>query len=207
MTPSLRRYTELPFLIDFLQTGELTLLSPSTWDDRNDAYYLERYLEIEQFKTAYVLCLAEAPETYHHWKVFSQGPGGVCIEFRRETFLEQIRKVDGLVAKSVEYRTINELREVSPSPAELPFLKRYAFKDESEFRVFLTKRDESDLLHRISMPLGAVQRITLSPWLPRSVSNHVKETLKNIPNCRDLEICRSTLVENENWKKFAACGV
>ena len=41
----LRRYTELPFLIDFLETKEITLLNPSAWDDRNDSYYLQQYAE------------------------------------------------------------------------------------------------------------------------------------------------------------------
>lgn len=43
MEPSLRRYTELPHLIDFHQTKELALLNPALWDDRNDSYYIEQF--------------------------------------------------------------------------------------------------------------------------------------------------------------------
>lgn len=45
METSLRRYTELPCLIDYLQTKELALLNPALWDDRNDSYYIEMYAQ------------------------------------------------------------------------------------------------------------------------------------------------------------------
>ncbi|MNF89480.1 hypothetical protein D3C84_720080 [compost metagenome] len=56
---------------------------------------------------------------------------------------------------------------------------------------------------RIPVPLSSIKRITLSPWLTKSVVDHVKQTLKSIKGCGSLKIYKSTLVENENWKKFA----
>jgi hypothetical protein len=44
----------------------------------------------------------------------------------------------------------------------------------------------------------------LNPWLPKSVADHVKATLKGVEGCRSLKVYRSTLVDNEAWKKFAA---
>ena len=41
--PFLNRYTALPILLDVLHNRHITLLSPETWEDRNDAYYLQRY--------------------------------------------------------------------------------------------------------------------------------------------------------------------
>jgi N-acyl-L-homoserine lactone synthetase len=39
MNEILRRYTDLPFLFDYLHTKELALLNPKSWDDMNDSYF------------------------------------------------------------------------------------------------------------------------------------------------------------------------
>ena len=54
----------------------------------------------------------------------------------------------------------------------------------------------------IAIPLSCIERITLSPWVPRALSRHVKRTLKSITGCSNLEIARSTLIGNEEWKKL-----
>lgn len=203
MKSSLRRYTELPFLVDYLRTRELTLLNPTSWDDRNDSYYIEQYVAALGLKAAYALCLAESAETYHHWRVFSHGTGGVCIEFDKDKFVENARKVPDLRAETVHYRTIRQLRDSAPEQSELPFLKRYAFVHEKEFRLFLGGNRASSELFRCKMLLTSIDRITLSPWLPNSVAENVKKTLKAIDGCSKIKIYKSTLVENEDWKKFA----
>ena len=206
MKSSLRRYTELPFLVDYLRTQELALLNPTSWDDRNDSYYIERFVAAHELKEAYALCLAESAETYHHWRVFSHGSGGVCIEFDKEKFVENALKVPGLRAESVQYRTIKQLRASAPAQAELPFLKRYAFIHENEFRLFLGADTIASEIFRLKMPLTSIDRITLSPWLPSSVADNVKKTIKAIAGCSNIKIYKSTLVENEDWKKFAENG-
>jgi hypothetical protein len=203
METFLRRYTELPYVIEFLHTEQLALLSPASWDDRNDSFYIEEYARRAGVLSVYALCLADGAETYHHWRVFSHGSGGVCIQFGREQFLAAVAQAPGLRAQAVQYRTINELQAAAPALDELPFLKRHAFQDESEFRLFHASSQAGPPVHRIAMPRSAVDRIILSPWLPDSVAKHVKETLKSIPGCSKVKVYRSTLVENENWKKFA----
>jgi hypothetical protein len=49
--PILNRYTTLPSLLDILHKKHITLLSPDTWEDRNDAYYLERYQLESKFRS------------------------------------------------------------------------------------------------------------------------------------------------------------
>ncbi|BET26684.1 hypothetical protein EV673_0198 [Limnobacter thiooxidans] len=207
MESSLRRYTELPYLIDFLQTQELALLNPALWDDRNDSYYIEQFAKANGLLSTYALCLAEASETYHHWRVFSHGGSGACIEFDRVQLISAASVIPGLRAEDVKYKTIDSLRQCAPSQSDLPFLKRYAFSDEKEFRLFYGSAKKGPPVYRMQVPLKAIKRITLSPWLPTSVFNHVKSTLKSIDGCMSLKIYKSTLVENENWKKFAVNGV
>src|SRR6187455_3028495 len=86
----LNRYTSLPVLLDLLSERRITLLSPESWEDRNDAYYLERYKDVRARKSVLAVCFSMRQETFHHWRIFSSGSAGVCIEFDRERLLSQI---------------------------------------------------------------------------------------------------------------------
>jgi len=74
----LRRYTSLPVLIDMLAERRLTLVDPGQWSDKNDTAYLAAYKEAKKLKCLVALCFTATSETFHHWNVFSPGPGGVC---------------------------------------------------------------------------------------------------------------------------------
>ncbi len=207
-SPRLRRYTELPFLIDYLRTKEITLLSPKTWDDKNDAYYVDVYAAAEPLRKVFALCLTEASETYHHWKVFSSGSSGICIVFKKDKIVEWANKIADLRAQTVDYRTINQCKKSRPKLEELPFVKRVAFKDEREFRLFAATKGEKSMgemppFLRLKLPFVTIDRIVLNPWLPESVADHVKATIKGIEDCKSLKVYRSTLIENESWKSFA----
>jgi hypothetical protein len=203
MREFLRRYTELPYALDYLRTKELALLSPKTWDDKNDSYYLEAYARTKGLSSVYALCLTEANETYHHWKVFSSGSSGICIVFKKESLLEWVKAVSSVRIESVKYRTIGQCREFRPELEDLPFLKREAFKDELEFRLFATPANHKPGPFRVHLPFAAIDRIMINPWLPKSVADHVKATIKGLAGCKTLKVYRSTLIENESWKKFA----
>lgn len=197
-----RRYTDLSFLFDYLRTKELALLSPKMWDDKNDSFFVEQYAKANGFQSTYALCLTEAPETYHHWKVFTSGSSGVCIEFKKDDLAAYALKVPGLRAESVTYSTIRDLRISKPKPDQLPFLKRYAFGDEAEFRLFVARHEKYTAPIRFAVPANAVSRVVLSPWLPKSVSDQIKATIKDINGCKTLKVFRSTLIENEGWKQL-----
>ena len=69
----LNRYTTLPILLDMLWRKQITLLSPQSWEDRNDAYYLDRYQAERKLAAVLTLCFSAKSETFHHWRVFSHG--------------------------------------------------------------------------------------------------------------------------------------
>ena len=206
MKSFLRRYTELPFVIDFLITKELKLINPSFWDDRNDSYYIGQYANVKRFSFTYALCLTQTSETYHHWRVFSHGRSGVCIEFKKDIFLKDVKKIKGIRAEDVKYETIKKLQANPPETSELPFLKRSAFKDEKEFRLIYGQRANGGLIFSIPISFDSVNKIILSPWLPKETAKNIKKVLKNIADCSDIHIYQSTLVDNENWKKLAKNG-
>lgn len=198
----LRRYTDMPALLYLLNERKITLLDPESWDDSNDSHYLALYREKMNLKSVLVLCFTQANETYHHWRVFANGSSGVCIRFKRAELLEIVKKQPSIRTGTVKYRTLPEMRKKTLVSRELPFLKRYAFEQEDEFRIVYESKKEKNPTLDITIPLSCIERITLSPWVPRALSRHIKRTLKSIKGCSYLEISRSTLIGNEEWKKL-----
>jgi hypothetical protein len=84
MAQFLRRYTNLPALIHLLTKRKITLLDPESWDDKNDSRFLTLYGKKNSLKTVLALCFAKSRETYHRWRVFADGPSGVCVRFDRK---------------------------------------------------------------------------------------------------------------------------
>jgi hypothetical protein len=199
----LRRYTDLPALIYLLREQKITLLDPGSWDDSNDSHYLTLYQKKKKLKSVLALCFTQAGETYHHWRVFANGSSGVCISFRRAELLEAVRKQSNVRTAIVKYLTLNKVRGRKLETEELPFLKRYAFENEDEFRVIYDSRSVKLSKLDIPIPLSCIIRINLSPWIHKSLSPHVRQILKAIPDCKNLKIARSTLRSNEEWKKLA----
>lgn len=197
----LRRYTELPSLIHMLTYCELTLLDPSSWDDKNDSFYLAQYKEKRKLRSVLALCFTKSKETYHHWRVFAHGSAGVCVTFKRSTIEQAIQSVPRLVLKDVDYLTVDEIKAARPTKTKLPFLKRFGFEPEREVRLLWDSKDDDVQSMPVPFTLSAITRITLSPWLHPSLSDEVKSTLKSIYGCQGLRIYRSTLISNAEWMK------
>lgn len=198
----LRRYSDLTALLYLLSTRRITLLDPDSWDDSNDSYYLALYKKKMRLKSVLALCFTESDERYHYWKVFGAGPSGVCIQFDRAKLLKAAKQQSGLRLKPVEYVKLTQIRARQLQIKDLPFLKRYAFEHECEFRmIYESGADELRKLD-IAVPLSSIDKITLSPWIHPDLSEFVKQRLRSIDGCRALRIGRSTLIGNEEWKKL-----
>ena len=203
----LRRYTDLPALIYLLTERTLTLLDPQSWDDGNDSHYLDLYRERKHLKSVLAVCFTQGDETYHHWRVFAPGSGGVCVRFSRAKLVKAVKLQLGVRTGPVQYLKLRELRGLKPKVRSLPFLKRYPFEHENEFRIIYdsTTRRVSKL--DIPIPLAAIDRVTLSPWIHRDLSEHVSRTIRAIRGCSGLSVIRSTLIGNEEWQKLGESAV
>jgi hypothetical protein len=200
-----RRYTNLAATLHLLQEKSITLLNPATWDDKNDAYFMAEYKRYKEAKTVLALCFAESKETYHHWRIFSHGSDGVCIEFDQQKLLSTFSNDPRVKHGYVTYKLLKEATSLKTVELEsLPFLKRYPYEDEREYRVIFVDTKGATEHQGYPIKIGWIDRLTLSPWMSKGLSDAVKRTIKSIKGCSDLKISRSTLVDNDTWKTLTS---
>lgn len=198
----IRRYTSIAATIDILRRKELPLLDPQTWDDRNDRYFMGLYKESKMLGGLYGLCAATCSETYHHWRVFTNAADGACIELRRSFLEARLEQIEGVRFGEIDYLKLDEVEKLGTDDRErLPFVKRVGFLPEDEYRIIAETAEAQRPALTIDLPVGMINRITLNPWLPKSVADSVKETLRAIPGCSKLSITKSYLIDSGRWKK------
>lgn len=202
-TKVFRRYTDLASLLDMLRRRSITLLRPDTWDDRNDRLMMKTYADCLHLKTLLALCLTTRGETYHHWKVFTEKSSGVCIHFRREEFNKVMRAASVKVEK-VEYLKLPQLVADDHPIETLPFLKRFGFGDEGEYRAVYQNKDTEDRLKQIQIDLNIIERISLNPWMPEPVFESVRATIESQRQGATFKVDHSTLIDNRRWRQFAS---
>ncbi len=203
MEKSLRRYTSLPILLDILNKQHLTLLDPRNWDDKNDSYFLELYKKHSKFKSVLALCFAEAPECYHHWKIYSGNTSGVCIEFNTDILYTYVNRVTGIRSGTVLYKTIDDFNNDTLNPSTLPFIKRHAFQDEKEFRFIYESESEEIPSKSVKIGISCISRIIFNPWIPKSVFESIRNIIIRVSDCNEDQIVQTTVIENERWKRIA----
>lgn len=199
---SFRRYTSLPLLISLLQRRALTLVSPRAWKDRNDAHFLATYQRKGKFRSVLALCFSQAKEASAHWEVFAPGMAGVCVVFRSDALMKVVAEEGAVIGRKVRYRTIRAASEKTLTVGDLPFLKRRPYRSEREFRLIYATAERKIVTYDLPFPLSAIERIYLSPELPRAVADEVKATLRAIKGCGGLKVSRSTLSSNDRWKEL-----
>lgn len=206
MTESiLRRYTTLPSLLHILHEKRITLLNPANWDDSNDSHSLNLYKSEKEFKTLLAICFSEAVETYHHWHVFAGDSSGICISFYKDKLLKNFREEQGFMHGSVIYKPIQDLRTSDLKLEELPYIKRQGYSDEMEYRViYKSSKDEVKASKEVTISLDCIAKITLNPWLHKSLVAPIKKTITQAAGEERLAkyIFRSTLTGNSEWKKI-----
>lgn len=202
----LRRYTQLPSLVYLLQEKKLTLLDPQTWDDSNDSHYIELYKHNKRYKSVLALCFTAVRETYHHWRVFAPGSGGVCIQFKGPMLIDAVSR-PGVRAEPVRYLTLDESRATKLVREDLPFLKRYPYAEEKEFRFIFQSRTRDLSTLDFQIPMDCIERIILSPWLHSALARGVRSLIKTIDGCHHIRVHRTTLIGNEEWKRLGEGAV
>jgi hypothetical protein len=202
----LRRYTSLPAVVALLQNQALTLTDPNNWEDKNDRFTIGLYKQRRKLQSVLGACFSGTQETFHHWKVFGGGAGGVCVVFKRLAFEKALKGQTGVRFELVKYQKLNgsdPLKNVAER--DLPLLKRVGYKDELEYRVLWESKTEKLDLYDLKVPLNSIEKIVVNPWLPTNLAETVRSLLQNLVKSCDkdllIKIERSYLVDSFTWKK------
>lgn len=196
----LRRYTDLPSLLHILGTKKLTLLDPKTWDDKNDQYFMSLYKGASGLRSLLALCFSESPEKYHHWRVFSHGPSGVCIYFKKKELVRRFETIRQLKSKKIKYLTLDKAEKAKLTKLDLPFVKRYGYQDEKEYRVIYSSISAKKEFFDVEIDIDWIAKITLSPWMNKNLAQATIRAIRSANGCGDLKILRSTLISNAQWR-------
>lgn len=199
----IRRYTSISAVIDVLRRKETALLDPQqNWDDRNDRYFMSLYKGEKNITGLYGLCASMASETYHHWRVFTGSADGACIELKRGPLEKALNSKKELRFGEVEYLLYKDLEKLTGKDFDrLPFIKRRGFKDEAEYRIIAESDDSQRSAYPVEIKLSWINRITINPWLPDTISKSVIATLKQLPDCSNLDVGKSRLIDSSRWKR------
>ena len=194
----LNRFTSLPILLDLLQRKKLTLLNPRLWEDKNDIEVICEYQRRKSIKNLFALCFSHDDETVHHWKTFSHGTSGCCIEFDAIKLFNILNKISGLRHGKVNYKKISQITKSSVSTDKIPFTKRWPYRCEAEYRLIM-ETDKVGDFYEIEIPLNIINKITISQQMPKQIYNTIKKYLRSIKGDPESRINRSTLYENKIW--------
>ncbi|WOR15207.1 hypothetical protein RYZ27_00810 [Hyphomonas sp. FCG-A18] len=197
----IRRYTSMASALDIIQNKRITLLSPKTWDDRNDAFLMDQYKEKKGLKNLHAICFAEASETYHHWRVFTHSSDGICITFKKDVYLDMLEGDPNLESRTVDYLKIQDVKKNNIPIDSIPFTKRHAFKAEQEFRTIYKSRDESRSASKIiPIELSCISTVIINPWLPAPLYETVKSIFRQYTARTGIRIRQSNLIDNQLFK-------
>jgi len=194
----LNRFTTIPFLMDLLKHGQLTLINPKLWKDRNDWLTMDLYRRKKGKPSIYALCFTHFDKTSQHWSAFAGGTKGCCIEFDYEKLMDDIAKKRTVIRGKTEYIKIDELNGLEDDIEKLPFWKRWPYSPEKEFRIVaLGDKPQEKFLH-IPISLDSIKTITITGRLSESKFENTKKIITGIFKGK---VFHSTLLDNPRWRK------
>ena len=107
----------------------------------------------------------------------------------------------------MEYLTLANARKRGKIQCdELPFVKRYGYKPEHEFRTIYGSKTEQISSLSIPIRISSIRSISLSPWMHPTLRDSTVKAIRENQGCEKLKISRSTLISNDEWKRLGAGG-
>ena len=198
------KYTTLPFLLDILKTKKLSLLKPDSWDDKNDAIALLKYLDYKRIennniKSIFASCFTYDIDCIHHWNTFAKGAAGCVLVLNAKRFFKSVKEFDNDIRFDVvRYKKIKSLEEDRINPENIPFLKRFPYQCEKEIRL-LKLSESKKKSYPIPINLNIIKKIKFSQSLPKSIYKQIRRLVKDFLDNEDIDIYHSTIEENKEW--------
>ncbi|MGA9396671.1 MAG: DUF2971 domain-containing protein [Anaerolineaceae bacterium] len=200
------RYTSLPFLLDILCNKRLTLVDPNSWEDKNDAYFINLYKRRAKKVTVLALCFFQytspGVEKYLHWKAYAGNISGVSILFYKEKLLKYLINIKDIYYRPVNYLSYSDLNNSVQERewTELPYIKRLAFSSDNEFRILYESKIFTDQIKYIDIGLDCIKKITLNPWLIYSSNESIYKVLKIIDGCQNISFATTKMLNYKKWQ-------
>ncbi|MHB0898030.1 MAG: hypothetical protein ACYC1A_10825 [Spirochaetales bacterium] len=195
----LRRFTSLPLLLDILESSELQFSDPRYWEDKNDSEILKAYKDKKKLKTLFALCFTKDTETIYQWKAFSDNSSGCFIKFDSDNINKKILKNRNIRQNEIKYIKINELKQELKKIEDIPFSKRWPYRNENEYRyIYESKLYKSSY----SIPINSSDIISVT--FNQKMTDHTFDTIKRIlkNKYKMSNIYHSTVYRNETWLNY-----
>ena len=141
--------------------------------------------------------------TYHHWHVFAPNPSGIRIQFNAILFDAWTKTIPGALLKKVKYVKLNEEAIKSIRLADLPFVKRHAFRHEGEVRLIIESQAADERVRRLPFELSMIEEVVVSPWLPSGIFESVRESIASAAGSAAFNIRPTTMLESPRFKRAA----
>lgn len=199
----LYRYTKHQYALEMIRTKEIVIPEPRGWDDVNDLEGLLQYQRIVGLVGLGVLCMTSEPDTYHHWKLYAHGQEGIALVFDRKKMREWARTHRGTRLQSIRYVRMQDLKDLDVSLTRLPYLKRWGYRSEREWRL-LYEADVSSQLFKLPFPSEALSRIVINPWANIDEYAEMKDEYESILDRRVVRVTRTELVNSQTWRVLIA---
>lgn len=198
----LMRYTELPYLLNMLESNTLIIPNCQEWADKNDRFAISEYQRAKPDSFVYALCMTKSIETFHHWKIYTSGVGGVCLKFSRPKLEEWAKNQEnGIVIREVVYHKFHEFGPDDICVEDLPFSKRVAFRDENECRLVCTRTDKEPFIE-LPFPVNALEAIQVNPFVNGEVAESVKNSIRHALGSNDKTISHSEMIDSQRWQNI-----
>ena len=198
------RFTDIPSLLYMLNKKSITFLDPKKWPDKNDVHSISRFEELTEYEDLFALCFLKTSETSHHWSVYSPGNSGCYIEFDKNKLIEELTlncKKFNFMQDEVTYVELNKFNEHQITPNKLPFIKRYPYRGEEEFRIVLGSKTSVRQSY-VDIPIDhkCIKKVCLSPSLPPNIFKEIKKIIEGY--CSEINVKKTTIYDNGHWKKL-----
>ena len=89
-----------------------------------------------------------------------------------------------------------------PEISQFPFTKAKAFEDEREFRIIYENKNQEYITKKIPLDIKSIEKVVFNPWITEEVCASLKAVIRKIEGCDELEVIRTTVTNNEKWKKL-----
>lgn len=192
----LRKYLKQTRLINILEEKMIYLTNPQNWEDKNDRYTMEIYKQQKGLQTLLATCFTMQAETHHHWINYTKKNDGVCIVFKKDSLKQILLNINGLNEGVVRYLKLQEFENLKIKPKELPFMKRFGYIDECEYRIIYESVSEQIETFQISISLDIIDRIVINPYVSDRKFKRLKSEIQDIAN---IEVKRSGIIRSKKW--------